>query len=232
MNLFYAKQDDIHGASIVIEGQEAIHISKVLRHSEGDQILVTDGMGNGYECQIINLKKKSIYLEVQNIQSYPKPNPVVTLCMGIIKKRDRLEFAVEKAVELGVAKIILFEGEHSQKGSVREDRLESTAISAMKQSLRFYLPEVNVEQNIADAISKHARDSNLILADETVEKSNEKGKDLSDEYFLIVGPEGGFSSNEREIIKSFDPEYYSLGKHRLRAETAAIVMVDRFTKFR
>jgi 16S rRNA (uracil1498-N3)-methyltransferase len=53
-----------------------------------------------------------------------------------------------------------------------------------------------------------------------------------DKYFLIVGPEGGFSSNEREIIKSYNPEYYSLGKNRLRAETAAIVMVDRFANLK
>ncbi len=228
MNLFYAKPSDIQGKSIVIEGQEAIHISKVLRHSEGDKILVTDGKGNEYECDIINVKKKSIYLDILGSQTYPKPEPQITLCMGIIKRRDRLEFAVEKAVELGVSQIVLFEGEHSQKGNVREDRLESTIVSAMKQSLRFYLPEVCVEKNISDAISKHAQNSTLIFADETVEGSHQIEKNQSDKYFLIVGPEGGFSSNEREIVKSFEPEYYSLGKHRLRAETAAIVMVDRF----
>lgn len=229
MNLFYTNPSDIQGNRVVIEGQEAIHISKVLRHSKGDQILVTDGKGNGYECKIFDIKKKSVYLEILNIQSHSEPEPKITLCMGIIKKRDRLEFAVEKAVELGVSKIVLFEGEYSQKGNVREDRLESTAISAMKQSLRFYLPEIVVEKNITEAISKHAQNSALIFADETVEESNQDKKDLSEEYFLIVGPEGGFSSNEREIVKSFDPKYYSLGKFRLRAETAAIVMVDRFS---
>lgn len=229
MNLFYAKSDDIHGNSILIEGQEAIHISKVLRHSKGDEILLTDGLGNEFNCKIINVEKKSVYLDILSTQSHPKSNPQIILCMGIIKKRDRLEFAVEKTVELGVSKIVLFEGEHSQKGNVREDRLESTAISAMKQSLRFHLPQVVVEKNISDAISKHTRNSILVLADETVEESNQVEESLSDEYFLIVGPEGGFSLNEREVVKSFGPEYYSLGKHRLRAETAAIAMVDRFS---
>lgn len=232
MNLFYAQPSGIQGNSIVIEGQESIHISKVLRHSEGDEILVTDGNGNEYKCKISNVKKRSVYLEVLSSQSYSKSDPQITLCMGIIKKRDRLEFAVEKAVELGVSKIVLFEGEHSQKGNVREDRLVSTAISAMKQSLRFYLPKVIVEQSIYDAISKNAQNSTLILADETVEKSNPEEKTQSGNYFVIVGPEGGFSSNEREIIQKFEPEYYSLGEKRLRAETAAIVMVDRFANFK
>lgn len=232
MNLFYVKQSEIQGKSMLIEGQEAIHISKVLRHSQGDVMLVTDGCGSEFECKILDVGKKSVSLGILDSQLHPKPEPHITLCMGIIKKRDRLEFAVEKAVELGVSKIVLFEGEHSQKGNVREDRLESTAISAMKQSLRFYLPEVVVEKNISDAISKHAYNSTLILADETVEKSNQKENNPDGEYFLVVGPEGGFSSNEREILKGFDPEYYSLGGHRLRAETAAVVMVDRFANLK
>lgn len=232
MNLFYATPNAVQGESILIEGQEAIHISKVLRHNTGDRIVVTDGVGNGHECKIINVKKKSIYLEVLNSRLHPKPEPHVTLCMGIIKKRDRLEFAVEKAVELGVSKIVLFEGEHSQKGNVREDRLKSTIISAMKQSLRFYLPEVIVEKNISDAISKHVQNSTLIFADETTENSNKKREKKPEKYFLIVGPEGGFSSQEREIIQTFDPEYYSLGEKRLRAETAAIVIVDRFANLK
>lgn len=231
MNLFYAKPSEIPGKNVSIEGQEAIHISKVLRHSVGDQILVTDGCGKEFTCKILDTGKKTVNLEILNEKTHPQGESQIILCMGIIKKRDRLEFAVEKAVELGVSKIVLFEGEHSQKGNVREDRLESTAISAMKQSLRFYLPEVIVEKNISDAISKHVQNSRLILADETVEESDHQKK-KSDNYFLIVGPEGGFSSNEREIIQSFDPKYYSLGEHRLRAETAAVVMVDRFANLK
>ena len=193
--------------------------------------MVTDGKGSGYECEIITVKKESIYLDILSSQSHPEPEPQITLCMGIIKKRDRLEFAVEKAAELGVTKIILFEGEHSQKGKVREDRVVSTAISAMKQSLRFYLPEIIIEKDISGAISKHAQTGELILADETKTKSNQTIAGAA-EYFLIVGPEGGFSSNERDILKTFNPTYYSLGTNRLRAETAAIVMVDRFANLK
>lgn len=232
MNLFYAKPGDIRGNSIVIDGQEAIHISKVLRHSEGDQILVTDGKGKGYECKVLEVKKKQVTLDILNTLEKTEPKPKVILCMGIIKKRDRLEFAVEKAVELGVTTIILFEGEHSQKGKVREDRLETTATSAMKQSLRFYLPAIIIEKDISGALSKHTQPgAELILADETKIGSDQTTSSAA-EYFLIVGPEGGFSSNERGILKRYNPKYYSLGENRLRAETAAIVMVDRFTNLK
>lgn len=229
MNLFYADSKDVQKNSLIIKGQEAQHISKVLRHSIGDTIFVTDGKGRCYTSRITEFKKTTVFLDIIEIEEEPLKEPQVVLCLGIIKKRDRLEFAVEKAVELGVAKFVLFKGEHSQKGNVREDRLESTAIAAMKQSLRFYLPDIIIEDSLENAVSSHSKNSNVIIADETID---EKGKVFNNhqkqEYFLIVGPEGGFSKSEREFLATFQAEYYSLGEKRLRAETAAIIMVDRF----
>lgn len=227
MNLFYADPKDIQNQNLIVRGQEAQHITKVLRHSVGDTVFVTDGKGKCYRCQINDFKKNTVFLDITEIKEEPTGKPQVTLCMGIIKKRDRLEFSVEKAVELGVAKVILFKGEHSQKGNVREDRLESTAIAAMKQSLRFYLPEINIEESLENAVLSYSGNSRVIIADETIDDSEPNIKS-SQEYFLIVGPEGGFSGNEREFLTTIQADYYSLGKKRLRAETAAIIMVDRF----
>lgn len=233
MHLFYADPRDIQGQSLIVRGQEAEHITKVLRHSVGDKILVTDGNGNGYECQIRDFKKTTVFLDVINMREELLSKPQVSLCLGIIKKRDRLEFAVEKAVELGVSKIILFNAEHSQKGNVREDRLVSTAISAMKQSLRFHLPEIVIEDSLEHAVSSHKNKAKVIVADET-KKNVAKKTDTKNihHFFLIIGPEGGFSKREREFLATIHPEYYSLGNKRLRAETAAIVMVDRFAGFK
>ncbi|WP_234572541.1 RsmE family RNA methyltransferase [Rhodohalobacter sp. 614A] len=227
MNLFFTDSKDIQPKSLIVRGQEADHITKVLRHSIGDTVFVTDGRGNCYKCQINDLKKSTVFLDINDTKKEPVKKPQVTLCLGVIKKRDRLEFAVEKAVELGVSKFILFKGEHSQKGNVREDRLESTAIAAMKQSLRFYLPEIIIEESLEDAVSTHSGDCKIIVADETIDDSNQEFNE-SQEYFLIVGPEGGFSNSERDFLKTIKADYYSLGEKRLRAETAAIVMVDRF----
>lgn len=227
MNLFFTDSKDIQPKSLIVRGQEADHIIKVLRHSIGDTVFVTDGRGNCYKCQISDLKKSTVFLDINDTKKEPVKKPQVTLCLGVIKKRDRLEFAVEKAVELGVSKFILFKGEHSQKGNVREDRLESTAIAAMKQSLRFYLPEIIIEESLEHAVSAHSGDCKIIVADETIDDSNQEFNE-SQEYFLIVGPEGGFSNSERDFLKTIKADYYSMGEKRLRAETAAIVMVDRF----
>lgn len=229
MNLFYAKPGEIQGSNIFIQGQEAEHITKVLRHSKGDEILVTDGKGKLYNCLIKEIKRNSIILNIQNAEKKEMIKPAIILCMGVIKRRDRLEFAVEKAVELGVSKIVLFKGEHSQKGNVRTDRIKNTAVSAMKQSLRSYLPDIVVENSLSDALHHYEIYSEIVVADETRNK-NESDLIIENDrnFFLIVGPEGGFSDSERESLNKFDPCYYSLGKMRLRAETAAIVMVDRF----
>lgn len=228
MNLFYADSKDIQNQSLVVRGQEAQHIAKVLRHSVGDTVFVTDGKGKCYTCQIRDFKKTTVFLDIIEIKEEPLGKPEVTLCMGVLKKRDRLEFAIEKAVELGVSKVILFKGEHSQKGNVREDRLESTAIAAMKQSLRFHLPEIVVEDSLENAVLSYSGTSRVIIADETIDDSAPNFKQNQRDYFLIVGPEGGFSENERDFLSTIQADYYSLGKKRLRTETAAIIMVDRF----
>lgn len=231
MNLFYSDPGKIQNNTVIITGQEAEHITKVLRHSVGDTVKVTDGKGNCFDCEIKDFQKSTVFLEISGTEREVISPPAVCLCLGIIKKRDRLEFAVEKSIELGVTKVILFNGEHSQKSNVREDRLEKTAISAMKQSLRFYLPEIIVENSLQDAIENNGKDSKVIVADETTEKGEENHKQ-SKNYFLVVGPEGGFSKGERKYLKTINPIYYSLGKKRLRTETAAVVMVDRYANLK
>lgn len=232
MNLFYVEPKNIRENSLMITGQEAEHIIKVLRYSKGDRVTVTDGQRNCFECRIQSFQKNTVLLDVTNTIKKPNSNTFVCLCLGIIKKRDRLEFAVEKAIELGVSKIVLFKGERSQKQKVRKDRLEKTAVSAMKQSLRFYLPKFFVESSLKEALLNHAENSTIIVADETKEEIDEKYALEGNHYFLVVGPEGGFSKKEREYLETHQPVFYSLGEKRLRTETASIVMVDRFVNLK
>jgi 16S rRNA (uracil1498-N3)-methyltransferase len=229
MNLFYAHPDDIKLPDITVRDQEAQHITKVLRHQTGDTIHLTDGVGNLYHCEIKQIRKSIVDLSLLNKKSEERAYPLVSLCMGNIKNRDRMEFAVEKATELGVDRIIIFRGDHSQKGKVRRDRIESTVLSAMKQSLRLFLPEIQLEESLMDALLHQKEGELLLMADETtVVKSHTLRGERP--HFLIIGPEGGFSQNERKILKKKGVIQVSLGSKRLRAETAAIIMVDRFKK--
>lgn len=227
MNLFYVPHGNIELPYLTLTGQEANHASKVLRYRAGDQIHATDGSGTLFTAEVEALSRDSVVLRVIDTQTEEQETPRISLCVGLIKKRDRLEFAVEKAVELGVNEIILFRGRHSQKEKVRTDRLEATALSAMKQSLRYYLPAIHIESSLVEVIDKHGEESDIIMADETTD-STALHNLSAQKQLLIVGPEGGFSKEERELLKKRHGIPYSLGKKRLRTETAAIVMTERF----
>lgn len=226
MNLFYADPKDIAGGNIKLRDGELRHAVKVLRLRQGDELFITDGLGALYRCRIQNMGKKMAGLSVLDVENEEPLTPELTLCIGLIKKRDRLEFAVEKAVELGINKIVVYRGDQSEKQNVRIDRLESTALSAMKQSLGTYLPAISLCESLKSALEQSGSDVRKIVADQdsssgVIPKGDEK-------YCLIVGPEGGFSSGEKDLLTSADSISYSLGTKRLRTETAAIAMADRF----
>lgn len=232
MNLFYAPPENIHEDSIHIEGQESIHIAKVLRHKTGDEVFVTDGEGYRYHCIIDSISMKSVSLFVQSKEFIEHGNPAVSVAIGLIKKRDRLEFAVEKITELGAREIIVYVGDHSEKSSFRLDRIESAVLSAMKQSLRCTLPKVHSYQSTDELLEKLSKESAIIVGDETEVKNTVAAirKQIPEmtPRTLIVGSEGGFSERERGLFKKYGAYVCSLGQYRLRTESAAIVMTDRF----
>ncbi|PWN06618.1 RsmE family RNA methyltransferase [Rhodohalobacter mucosus] len=231
MNLFYAKPEHIHRPLLQLEGGEADHALKVLRYRKGDEIHVTDGEGIHYTAQITETGKGHLIAEITEERSAAEHKPKVIILIGLIRKRDRLEYAVEKCVELGADRILLFRGDHSEKQNVRMDRIEATVLSAMKQSLRLTLPDCQLYQNLSDALKASGK-GKLIMADETADDQQQKiTESPSNEAFrLIVGPEGGFSRQERDLLDQAGAAAYSLGLNRLRTETAAAVMVDRFTR--
>ncbi len=211
--------------------QEAIHASKVMRAREGDKLAIVDGEGGRYEGVIRRITKKSVQVEIEDEQHNLRPKPHLVLGMGIIKKRDRLEFAVEKAIELGAAQICLFRSEHTIKENVRMDRLETLAISAMKQSLQSHLCNVDIYHSL-DLMLDSVLVDNVLVAHEKVNESNGdidyKSVRNSERTLLLVGPEGGFSEDEINDLTDRGGKLVSLGPNRLRAETAAIAFMSQF----
>ena len=230
MNLFYAEPKDVKPPQIYLRGQEAKHAGKVLRFRTGDSIHITDGRGIIYQCKIARIDSESVVADIVTSEAEEKKHPEISLLIGLIKKRDRLEFAIEKCVELGANRIILFPGDHSEKEKIRIDRAEAAVKSAMKQSIRCYLPEIILEDNLRNALKKFSKGKTVVVADETkggkenltIANSEEAG------YLLVIGPEGGFSKSERIALDEAGAIAYSLGEKRLRTETAAIVITDRF----
>lgn len=229
MNLFYTKPEEVRGQELIISGQESAHLVKVLRHRAGDTVHVTDGAGSLYRCRILSADPHLTRTEILTHKKKKSDLPLLTICIGLIRKKDRLEFAVEKVTEVGADRIWLFHGEHSEKLNVRKERIEKSVLAAMKQSLSCWLPDVVIFKNLEELLKNRDQKTVLVVADETTDRSDEKDESKgSGEVMLFIGPEGGFSRKERVLFEKEGASFISLGERRLRTETAALVMCDRY----
>lgn len=224
MNLFYTSAEHGYGNQLTLFDQEAAHAIKVMRHREGDILYVTDGRGTLYKGQIESVTKNEVNLVVLESKKEEKARTRVIIAMGILKKRDRMEVAAEKCVELGADGFILFKSDHSEKTNVRLDRIENTMLSAMKQSLRLWLPKAEVLDSVDELIQSKSEDSQLVLADQDSGETEIKQSDNCSELILVAGPEGGLSEREIQLLKKSGAGTVQLGSNRLRAETAAIAL--------
>ena len=226
-NIFYAAPDDFseNRTTVTIRGQEAHHISKVLRKKVGDTICVGDGAGQRFRCSIMSVTRQSIMAECLERREEKASDYKKILALGALKKRDRLEFAIEKAVELGATEICLFNADHSERSRVKEERLQLVINSAFKQSGRFWLPDVLVMDSLQEVL-RHYDDCLPVMAHE---KEAVKPPAIPHErnILLLVGPEGGFSEAEVEQAVKSEAHLISLGKHRLRAETAVTAILSQ-----
>jgi 16S rRNA (uracil1498-N3)-methyltransferase len=206
------------------ENEIFIQMIKVLRVRPGDKVvfLGNDGFENIYE--IVSAHKKEVVLNfikrIKNINELPFKLELV-LCMP--NRPEKLDLITQKAVELGVCRIILLESDFSQmKHKLREERLNKILTEAAEQSERAFVPELKTAGKLTDYLSS-AGGKNLLVA---LERSESKplpemidGKDAS----ILIGPEGGFSDAEKTAIRSSGARTFSLGPRILRSETAAIL---------
>ncbi|NGP88559.1 RsmE family RNA methyltransferase [Fodinibius halophilus] len=228
MNIYYAPPSQINNGFAELLDQEAKHISKVMRAREGDRLTIVDGQGGRYQGSILMITNDAVQVKIDKSENVPPSDPRLVLGMGIIKKRDRLEFAVEKAIELGVSEIGLFRSERTIKKNVRMDRLESIAVSAMKQSLQVWLPTITMYHTLDDFLASYTQ-AEWLVAHEKVEKQDHSFTDTdSDTVLLLVGPEGGFSPSEIDKLTDGGATTVSLGENRLRTETAVTAFLSQF----
>lgn len=230
MNLFYTDPSRVTDKKLVLRQDESRHAVRVLRHTTGDSISVTNGKGSLYEAVITDITQEDITAEIKNEKYFKPDEPKLTLAIGLIKKRDRLEFAIEKCVELGISNIVIYRGDHSEKTGVRTDRIDSIILRAMKQSFRFHLPKAVTKNSLEDVL-RSEKFTGIIAADETKESQITAFTNVSGHHLLVIGPEGGYSESERKLLGTFNADKISLGKHRLRTETAAIVITAKFREF-
>lgn len=206
---------------------------RVLRLQKGDRLHITDGKGTLYEAVVEESHPKRCTIRiVEEFAEWEKRHYKLTVAVAPTKNIDRIEWFVEKATECGIDRIVPILCDHSERKVVKQERLDKIAISAMKQSLKAYLPQIDtltpVRQFIAEApqgvrlIAHCEEDMERIFFGEMVHK----GEDV----VVLIGPEGDFSREEIEAARKAGFREVTLGDARLRTETAALA-ATMFTAF-
>ncbi|WKV11612.1 16S rRNA (uracil(1498)-N(3))-methyltransferase [Marivirga harenae] len=223
MHLFYQSQlPEIK----TLDHEESKHCIKVLRMQNGDEINLIDGKGVFYKAKITNANHKQCEFEVLET-TQEEPNSFHRhLAIAPTKNIDRMEWLVEKATELGIDEISFFQSFHSERKIIKIDRLEKKVISAMKQSLKAKKPILN-ELKSYNFILENTRAVKKFIAyvDFENEAHLKNELDTFQDTLVLIGPEGDFTPEEVKMAIDKGFKKVSLGKSRLRTETAALVSV-------
>ncbi|MBE8714679.1 16S rRNA (uracil(1498)-N(3))-methyltransferase [Sphingobacterium hungaricum] len=227
MHLFYTPLLKPENKEFFLDENESKHAIRVLRLSKGSAVVLIDGVGGLYQAEILDANPKRTILTITQVQSeYQKSSYALHIAMAPTKNMDRVEWFLEKATEIGLQEFTPIISSRSERKDVKIERLEKVAVSAMKQSLKAYLPKINpavtfkqfFQQDLSTYQTKaiaHCEDGEKVYL---AEASQPKQQCL-----ILIGPEGDFSSEEIDLALQNGFTALSLGNSRLRTETAALM---------
>lgn len=226
MQLFYNEHIPEEG-TFGLDETESKHLVRALRKKAGDQVFFTNGKGVLFTCSLLDDHPKKCVLDIQSKQQHqPDFRRELHLAIAPTKNNDRLEWCVEKITEIGIGRITPIICDNSERTKLKIDRIKRIAISAMKQSNQFFLPEIDSPISFSNFIQNYpatSDTSSLIAHCEPLHKKLLQQFELQDKVVLLIGPEGDFTSTEIETALEAGYQAVSLGETRLRTETAGIV---------
>lgn len=223
MNIFY--EPNIK-QTLCLNEDESRHAVKVLRFAAGDLLTVVDGKGGMYKCQIKTPNDKKCEIKiVEETQNYGLRDYYIHLIIAPTKNLDRIEWMVEKCVEIGINEISFIQTRYSERKEIKTIRIEKIAVGAMKQSLKAFLPKINEMISWKEFLKKDYSETQNMIAhlEEGDRKLIQQIAQPKGKYAVLIGPEGDFSPDEinQAFEKGFVP--VTLGESRLRTETAGLV---------
>ena len=228
MQLFYLPEVDANLCTL--DTVESKHLVRVLRKKTGDVLHATDGRGHRLTCTLVDANPKSAVLEVTERLVVPARPAALTLAVAPTKNMDRMEWLVEKATEIGIERIVPVLCEHSERKVIKHERLLRIATSAMKQSLRAHLPDIQPLTPIAAFVASCTAATRVVCH---LDESNPGPAFQSHlqpglETAVLIGPEGDFAPSEIAHAQDAGFTAVTLGAARLRTETAGLAAVHIF----
>lgn len=221
MNIFIAT---ISGSAATLTQEESWHCAKVLRKKTGDYLCLIDGAGNFYEGNLEFVSEKQCRVSIsKGPVAQPKRNYTLHLAIAPTKQIDRIEWMIEKAVEIGIDEISFIQCKNSERTSIKIDRILKIVESAVKQSLQAFIPKVNDLRPMKELILNAHEEQKLIAHCFNNPKTGIKELQFKNKSTLIlIGPEGDFTNDEVELAQQNKFTALSLGDTRLRTETAGL----------
>jgi 16S rRNA (uracil1498-N3)-methyltransferase len=235
MHRFYVSPQDINDRQIWLDLEQSRHIDRVLRLGPGDRVIIFDGLGQEYEVQLSGLHNGRVEGEIiQMLGRAAEPALRINLVQGIAKG-EKMDFIIQKAVELGAFAIYPFFSQHAvvklekERAVKKQERWQAIAREACKQCRRSRIPTVHPPGSLPSILEMmDGRPAIMLYENETrqglKELLNEKRPSLQSEQelFLMIGPEGGFAPAEVEMARARGVVNAGLGPRILRTETAAL----------
>jgi 16S rRNA (uracil1498-N3)-methyltransferase len=223
----FVRADLNAGARVELDAAQANYLGNVLRLGEGAGLLLFDGRSGEWLARVAEAGRKRMTLEIERQTREPETIPDVWLAFAPVK-RAQTDWLVEKATELGAARLVPLMTRRTIAERVRLDRLESIAIEAAEQCGRTMLPNLSAPVPLGQWLGERDTGRRLYFADEAggepVAHAFEPGPAA-----ILTGPEGGFTDDERGLVRAApNAVAISLGPRILRAETAALAALAAF----
>ncbi len=233
---FFVSPDQIDAANgtITLDAEDALHLDRVLRARVGDEIAALDGTGNLFRAALSSLSKSRAVAEIVGVeQPDTEPSVAVTIAQALPKTAEKLEWVLQHSVEIGAAGFVVFRARRSEAGKLAEkpERWAKIVKTAAEQSGRAKQPPVGACGSLGEALSSAGSYDLALLCDEaetetTLRMALAARVELKS-VLILIGPEGGWSDDERAECLAVGAVPVSLGKRILRTETAALLTLSQ-----
>ncbi len=215
------------GKHLELDAGQSHYLRNVLRCSIGEHIEIFNGEDGAFDATIDEVTKKTVYVQIGEHTKPAEILPAIGLAFAPLK-RERLDYLVQKAVEMGVRELVPVMTQRTQGGRMNMDKLRANAIEAAEQCERVGLPMIGEPISLGDFLHGLAPTTQLLFCDEADAGKSARLENLPNGQsqalkMVLVGPEGGFTDEERHAIKSHSACHsMSLGPRILRADTAIV----------
>ncbi len=220
---FYQKDIDVSQVQFVLSEETSKHCVQVLRMKESELLQITNGLGVLLTAEIIEANKKNCIVKITKATSQEPQNKKVSIAISLLKNVSRFEWFLEKATEIGVAEIVPFISQRTERQNFRFDRMNAILIAAMLQSRQTFLPVLKEPILYDNLFSADNYSTKLVAHCEEDKKQAIKELAINNNTQILIGPEGDFTSDEIALATQHNYQPVTLGNTRLRAETAGVV---------